>query len=437
MSKRYRARGRLVALSYGALCWCATLASSSNAAESVHSREDGEPLTLRVAVEEALLAHPELQTVEATRAASDARVDSAGLAPAWAVTSDVENVLGTGAVSGMSAAEITLGVERVFELGSKRAARLSLAEAERDVALRQIEAVRLTVSADVTETFIRALAAEQELRALERSVALAKDVTEAAGRRVRAGRSSEAESSRARVDAAELEIERLTLLNERSALHRELRRLMGSEPSPRHFALAGSLDPLPAAPEVASIVATMESAPAVQRSIWERQLAQARLRVAETQRRPDLTLGVGVRALTEDDDVAFVLSGSMDLGVERRARSDIAEARAEIARADASAQAGRRDLEARARGLSDALALARRELQLLNDVVIPESRKAEELLLRGYQLGRFSYLEVADAQRRSVEGQRRSATLALRYHITILDLGRLLGLPRSTEGLSP
>lgn len=424
-----RARARLVASSsYALLCFALPAMASEEAKDS---------LTLNAAIEAALTAHPELQTAEAMRAASDARVEAAGRSPSWSVSADVENVLGTGDVSGFSGAEITVGVERVFELGNKRAARLSVAQTERDAAADQLEAVRLTVRADVTEMYVRALAVEDELRAVNRSAGLAKEVIEAARRRVQAGRSSEAESSRARVDVAELEIERLTLMNERATLHRELRRLTGSEPSPRPFALAGNLDPLPTAPEAATLVATIESAPALRRATWERELAQARVRLAETQRRPDVSLGAGLRSFSESDDVGFVLSGSVELDSAGRARASIVEARAELRRAEVSATTSRRDLEARVRGFSDALSLARRELQLLNDIVIPESRHAEELLLRGYQLGRFSYLEIADAQRRSVDAQRRAAALALRYHTTILELGRLLGAPQSAEGLVP
>jgi cobalt-zinc-cadmium efflux system outer membrane protein len=143
-----------------------------------------------------------------------------------------------------------------------------------------------------------------------------------------------------------------------------------------------------------------------------------------------------MRRLAATDDVALVFSGAVSLGASRRARSGIAESRAEVERSDALAESSSQQLATQAQNLADALDLAARELEILRGTVVPESQRAETLLTRGYGLGRFSYLEVADAQRQSIDAARALVDLTLRYHQTLLALGRLLGQFQSAEGLS-
>ena len=184
---------------------------------------------------------------------------------------------------------------------------------------------------------------------------LFRSIGAAAERRVTAGASSEAELSRARVTVAQARIELLALAAERLRLHRELARLMGREPPADLFRLTGSLEPLPPAPSGPALTSLLALAPDAQRSAYNRELARARLALAEARRRPDVLFGAGVRNLAATDDVALVLSGSIPLGTARRARSGLAEARAEVERADSLGDASLRQLTVQAQNLADAL----------------------------------------------------------------------------------
>ena len=396
-----------------------------------------ESLDLQSAVAAAWSSSPELRAAEADIAAGAARIESAALRPPLELTGAVENALGSGELSGLSGSEITLGVAQVFELGRKRAERIGVAQLEHRSLEYERDWLKLALQADVTDVFIEGVALERRVTVIERARQLAQSIVSAAERRVNAGRSSQAELSRARVTIAQADIELLALASERQRLHRELARLIGRESAAALFRLTGTLDVLPELPSGALLESLLASAPDAQRATVNRELARARLQLAEAQRRPDFSAGAGVRNLAATDDVALVFSGSIALGASRRARSGIAEARAEVDRADALAGATGRQVAVQARNLADALALAARQLELLRTVVVPESQRAEELFATGYGLGRFSFLEVADAQRQSIEASRSLIELTLRYHQTILDLGRLLGRPQLSEGRTP
>lgn len=399
--------------------------------------EPSEPLDLRGAVQAALAADPRLRAGLASVEAGAARIDSAALRPPLELTGAIENALGSGEFSGMSAAETTVGVAQLLELGRKRAERIGVAQSEYSALESELEWLRLAVQAEVTEAFVQGVALENRIAIVERARELATGIVTAAERRVGAGRSSAAELSLARVTVAEAEIRLLELATERRRLHRDLIRLTGREPPGGLFRLVGSLDALPAVPSPAALESLLAAAPTSRRAALSQELARARLRLAQAQRRPDFSLAAGVRNLAATDDVALVMSASIPIGSARRARSGIAAAGADLARADALASAAQREVAANARSLLDALVLAGRQLELLRTVIVPESQRAEELLTRGYALGRFSLLEVATAQRQSLAASASMIDLTLQYHRTVIELGRVLGRVQLPEGIVP
>lgn len=396
-----------------------------------------EPLDLQRAVQAALAGDPRLRAAQAGVAAGAARIDSAALRPPLQLTGSIEHAFGSGEFSGMSAAETTIGVSQVLEMGRKRAERIGVARSEYGALENEQEWLRFAVQADVTEIFVQGIALDSRVAIVERGRELSNGIVTAAERRVSAGRSSEAELSQARVTIAAAQIRLLELAAERRRLHRELTRLTGREPAGGLFRLVGSLESLPSVPSPAGLESLLAAAPESRRAALSQDLARARLRLAEAQRRPDLNLSAGVRDYAVTNDTALLLAASIPIGSARRARSSIAEAGAELAQADALASAAQREVAANARNLLDALTLAGRQLELLRTIVVPESQRAEELLARGYSLGRFSLLEVASAQRQSLDASASTIELTLQYHRTVIELGRLLGRVQLAEGNDP
>ncbi|MGE3482717.1 MAG: TolC family protein [Gammaproteobacteria bacterium] len=430
------AAAMLVVPALASVAWSADIPSTATEAV-VSAPAQADTLDLPGAVQAALASDPRIGAAQSGVAAGAARIDGAALRPPLELTGSVENAFGSGEFSGMSAAETTIGVSKVFEMGRKRAERIGVARSEYGALENEQEWVRLGVQADVTEVFVQGIALESTIAIVERGRELATGIVTAAERRVSTGRSSEAELSQARVAIAESQIRLLELASERRRLHRELMRLTGREPAGGLFRLIGSLETLPPLPTPAELESLLAAAPEARRAALSQDLARARLRLAEAQRSPDLSLSAGMRSLAATDDAALVFSASIPVGAARRARSSIAEAGAELARADALADAAELQVAANARNLLDALTLALRQLELQRTVVVPELRHAEELLGRGYSLGRFSFLEVVTAQRQSLEASAALIELTSQYHQTVIELGRLLGRLPLPEGIDP
>jgi cobalt-zinc-cadmium efflux system outer membrane protein len=124
------------------------------------------------------------------------------------------------------------------------------------------------------------------------------------------------------------------------------------------------------------------------------------LNLARAEAQPDLTLRAGPRLLGANHaDLTLVAGFSIPLPLWNRNQGKIAEAKANVAKtADERAAA-----EARAyTELNEAfqtLARATEEVRILRETVLPDAKSAVDQITEGYAAGRFSQLDVLDAQR--------------------------------------
>jgi len=89
----------------------------------------------------------------------------------------------------------------------------------------------------------------------------------------------------------------------------------------------------------------------------------------------------------------------------------------------------------------ESLRAAQGETQTLRDEVLPGAQKAFELTNRGYQLGKFSFLEMLDAQRTYFQNRTLYVRALANYQRLVNALERLVAAPlehfASSSGLHP
>jgi cobalt-zinc-cadmium efflux system outer membrane protein len=364
---------------------------------------DDTPLTLRRAIDAALAGNPELQAFAFEFRAQDARIAQARLRPATELNLDVENILGSGEVRGAESAELTLGLSQVIELGDKRDARVGSASAARDLLRIDRQARQLDVLAEVTRRFITVVTRQEQLALADKAMKLAEQTVAGAKTRVSAAKSPHAELDRADIglDRARLDAKRAMMRldisrKQLAAMWGESQPVIDGQPMRR---VAADLYALPEAGDFAALVARLERNPDFLRFASEARVRDAELRLAATLRRPDLTIGAGIRRLQAGKDEALVASFSMPLFSGNRARSHVAEAQANRDLVDA----GRRIAEIKARTtlyeLHRELRTALEEATSLRDDVIPRAAEALRETQYAYERGRYGYVELIDAQR--------------------------------------
>jgi cobalt-zinc-cadmium efflux system outer membrane protein len=388
-----------------------------------------------------LKSNPELATFAFRMRAQEARVRQGALRPAPELSVEVENALGTGELKSFDSAEMTFALSQVVELGNKRNARISAAQAGRSVIESERDVRQLDVLAEVTRRFIAVAGRQEQLKLARTATTITEGTVTAAERRVNAARSPHAELDRARIalDRARLEEQRAVM--ELEVARGQLAASWGeSTPTFNGQALGeirADVFSMPPVGDFTALNARVANNPDLLIFASEARLREAELRLAATLRKPNFSLSVGARHLQATHDDALVASFSIPLFSGRRAESYVAEARAQREQVDAD----RAIAEVRARSalyeLHSQLTQAVREATLLRNEVLPRAEEAMRETQYAYDRGRYSYLELVDAQREFLSLQGLLIDASIDAHSLRTEIERLTNTPAFEAPLNP
>ena len=384
------------------------------------------------AVAMALGQSPALRGADASRQAVRGDAVQASLRPNPEASIVVENFGGLGGrgnYRGGRAAESTLGVSQRLELGGKRNARIGFAGRSTDLASLEYEAARLDLARDVVLALAEAAAAARNLGVAQERTRLAAETLRAVRGRVEAGKDPLLQARRVEVARATAEIAADRARREAETALVTLAVLIGVSrvelaPGQAWFDQLGAA-PKPPAP--ADPMIRMTANPDLAK--LEATIAQQRanLAVQRANAVPDVTLQGYVRRFQDGRETAFVAGASIPLPVTDRNQGGIARAQAELLRAEADAERGRLALVASFIIAERRTEEARRAVQSLRRDALPAAEQAARFAAGGFAEGKFSYLEVLDAQR-ALSDVRAQLNDALReFHARRAETQRLRG----------
>ncbi len=384
-------------------------------------------LTLREALSLALLQNPAIKAFAFEVRAREAAVLQASLLPNPELGAIVEN-FGNSALQGFDSTTITLQLSQLIELGGKRAARTEATQLARDRAGWDYERERIKVLTKTHNAYVEVLGAQGRTALSKQVMDLAEEVAAAATKRVMAGKVSPVEETKAGVATASVRIELTRAEHELEAARARLAATWGST-APRFKRARGVLEAVLPIPSLAELMERLRHNPELAR--WATEIAerQAVIALEETRAIPDLTASFGVRRFEEPGDDALVAGISLPLPVFNRNQGAILEAQRRLTKAEEE----RRAAEVRvATALSSAyqtLAGAHGEVIALKAQVLPGAQSAFEAASKGYRLGKFSLLDVLDAQRTLFGAKAQYLRALTDYHQSVAQVEGLLGEP--------
>jgi cobalt-zinc-cadmium efflux system outer membrane protein len=397
------------------------LPSSAHAPEQ--SNPEGE-LTLARAIEAALQSNPDLIATSFELSAAQARIVQAGLRPNPEFEMELENFAGSGEASGIDELETTLSLSQVIELGDKRGLRRSAAGADLDLVTVEQRARELDVLAAVTERFIDVVVTQERVRFATEGTALAQQTTDAISRRVEAGRSPEAERSRARIGLTRARIQQQQAQSELRSARYALSAIWGN-PEPSFTTARAELFELRAVGSFQDLMTRLEDSPDFLRWVSENRLREAELRLQRAQARPNLSFSLGVRRFEQNGDAALVAGFSMPLAVYDRNQGAIREAQLRVTQSAAARDAARIKARAALLALYQEMTTARARVETLRTEALPQAQLALEQTRSGYERGRFSFLELVSVQEELLALRAAEIDAAAAYHRMLAEIERL------------
>ncbi|MBA3564396.1 MAG: TolC family protein [Gammaproteobacteria bacterium] len=397
-------------------------------ASSVSPVTDEPPssITLTDAVARTLAENPGLRAAGFELRALESRREQAGLRPPLELRVEAEDFLGSGNLRGIDALETTLRLGTVIERGGKRARRIDRADSERALLAVEQDTQRLDLLAEVARRFIHVVADQEALVLTRRATELGRRSQSLVTRRVRAAKAGEAESSKATIALARAEIAEEHARHELNSARVTLTSAWNVREPDFVIADASFFD-LPEPQPLQTLVASLDRNPDLARFASERRVREAQLALARSERSSDVTLNAGVRRLEAFDDQALVFGISVPLGAASRAVPYEREVESRLQAVESREAAARADLYRTLYALYQELLHARTQADTLRERVIPQAEKALRVTEDGYELGRYSYLELVDAQQLLLTVQREAIEAARDYHLFFVELERLAG----------
>jgi cobalt-zinc-cadmium efflux system outer membrane protein len=389
---------------YWAIALVTILVAIMLSAPASIAQTPGTPMTLGAAVKMTLERNPELQVYRLRDFGLAGLEKTAGLSPQFGVSAEAENFAGSGDVEGVDAAEFTLALSSVIELGDKREYRVAAASAQRQVVDGERQARALDLVGEVTRRFVDVVANQGRLDLAVSARALATDVLKSVERRIDAGAAPEAERFRAKAQLTQSE---LAVTQAQSRLRTSLLSLsvLWGDAEPDFVRVEGSLGNFGGTGDFNELYARALRNPAIDLFASEERLREAELQLTRSQSSADVDWSVGVRQFQDTDDTALVAGVSVPLFSSRRNAGALQAAQAardEVAVRRESALLGLRATlfdayQQRKLGIETA--------ELLHAEVIPALTRALRLTQAAYESGRYGYQEWVAARQELISAQ--------------------------------
>ncbi|MBK5512797.1 TolC family protein [Pseudomonas sp. TH15] len=378
-SRQLTARSRLKKAASGILL----LASTSLASAST--------LTLDQALQTAFAGNPDLAAAQWEIGIAEGDRQQAGLIPNPEVSWEAEDTR-------RNSRTTTVMLSQPIELGGKRGARIDVASRAQDAAGIELERKRNALRADVIQAFNSAQTAQQRLQLSRQSMQLAEHGLRVAQGRIEAGKSSPVEGTRAQVQLSEVRLELSRAERDQANAYQQLAQVMGA-PLPTSTTVQTATQNLINVPPPNRLLERLNQTAELRLAKLQIDQREASLGLEKAQRIPDLTVSVGSQYSELERERVNVVGLSMPIPLFNRNQGNILAAARRADQARDLRNASELRLRTEIQTTLDQWLTANTEIQSFDQSILPAAQSAVDTATRGFEMGKFNFLDVLDAQR--------------------------------------
>ena len=378
---------------------------------------------LQEAIDIALMKNPELAAFALELAAAEARIKQAGLWSNPTFEAESENFSGNN--PGFNRAENTFSITQPLLLGGKIKLQKNIAEEERKILQLHYETKKRDLILNVEEAVYDILLAQKNLAFAEEARKIAKNLYDFNLKRMMDKDSSSHQLLSAEIEFSQAELEVLNVKKTLAIAKRNLTNLWGA-PEVSLGECRGSLDRKFSVPEYNKLKeCLLENNPEIKTIELQEKRGAFLLRLAKAERIPDVELGFGVRRFEEDDTYSFVAGLSVPLPLFNRNQGSIQEVLVNQKRVEVDGNTVRNRLLLGLNEAFETFQTALHQVDFFKDTIMPKTEEYFKLTRKGYNEGRFEYLEFLEAERTLVETKKRYIESLKTLQSSVANLERL------------
>ena len=325
----------------------------------------------------------------------------------------------------------TLLISQQLETAGKRDKRMALADANLAVADADIVMVQAEISAKAYAAFYQVLAAQQAQTLAVELLEIATTSKGTSAKRVLAGKVSPVEETKAKVAEAGAKIELANANQQLAAAKKRLSSLWGKgakfEES-ANFSVVGELDNFNTLPALSELTIQLENSPRLKKANLAIMQKQAFSAIEKSKQTPDVTLSIGAKRNEELGGITQAIIGlSIPIPLFDKNQGGLQSAKAREVQSQDEKTALENQL---ATELADAYTRRQTQVEASNmykNDILQGAQSAYEAARKGFEFGKFSFLEVLDAQRTLFQAETNYIqTLAL-ARLAEADIQNILG----------
>jgi len=322
--------------------------------------------------------------------------------------------------------QITLQFNQEIELGNKRESRLALADILHTKATAELDALKATIHANTVNAFYEVLVAQERLALSKSSFEVANAAVNAATKRVNAGKSSPVEETKSNIAASSAKIELNQSNSQLNSARKRLSALWGN-PFPVFEQAYGDVENIPLVPSFENLLALLENAPAIGIANLEVSARGGSTKLARSQSTPNITISAGIVHNQELGLNQAILGLSAPIPLFDRNQGNVQEAVSLQYKAQDELIALKTQLATKLAGEHERLSVARLSAISLREEILPGAQNAFEAANKGFNAGKFNFLDVLDAQRTLFQAKSQYIQVLLDAHKAIAEIESILG----------
>jgi len=391
----------------------------SNLAIGAMLAEPASPLTLEVALDFALHANPAIAVAEREREAIGGVRAQAAVRPNPSISTSIQDTRS-------DTRQISLQLNQEIELGNKREARIEAADTIYKKATAELDSKKAEIHANVVNAFYEVLAAQERLKLSKSSLEIANLALDAATKRVKAGKSSPVEETKSKIAESTAKIEFNQAVSQLNSARKHLSALWGN-PSAVFERAEGDVENIPSLSST-DLSAYLENSPAINLAKLEISTRDGMTRIEQSKTTPNITISAGVINNQELGGLNQVLLGlEVPIPIFDRNQGNLQEAISRQYKAQDELVALRGQLETSLTTQYERLSTARQTSQSLRSEILPSAQSAFDAANKGFSAGKFSFLDVLDAQRTLFQAKSQYIQALLDAHQSVAEIERILG----------
>ena len=326
----------------------------------------------------------------------------------------------------------SLLISQPLETAGKRIKRIAAADATIAIADADIRIAQAEISAKVYAAFYQVLAAQQSQMLATELLKIGTTSKVTTAKRVLAGKVSPVEETKAKVVEASLKVDLVNASQQLIAAKKRLISLWGkglASAETTTFTAMGDLNKLNTLPPLNALAAELPNSPRLKKASLMVIQKQAFSEIEKSRQTPDVTISLGARRNEELGGITQALvSLSVPIPLFDKNQGNLQSAKAREVQSQNEKIALENQLQTE---LAIAYAHWQSQIEAIatySEDILPGAQSAFDAARKGFDFGKFSFLEVLDAQRTLFQTKTQFIQTQALAHQAEADIQSILGV---------